>query len=216
MDNNIDQVDALMQRADISYEEANAALAAANGDLLEALIKLEQEGKTKRTSASFSTNGNVPIPCDPGTGQDKNNGGYGNMGYDTGRQNYGSYDTGRQNYESYDYKKESSGFGDIMRGIWGGFVNVVRRGNANHFEVYRHGSSVLSIPVTALVLILIFAFWFALPAIVVGLFFGCRYRFRGPDLGRDGVNSAMNSAADVADNIKQSVKDAGQDYKNNK
>ncbi|MDP4159978.1 MAG: ubiquitin, partial [Bacillota bacterium] len=43
----LEQVEKLCAMANISYEEAKAALDAANGDLLEAIIYLEKQGKVK-------------------------------------------------------------------------------------------------------------------------------------------------------------------------
>jgi len=41
-----EKVEKLRQRANVSYEEAKKALEASNGDLLDAMIYLEKEGKT--------------------------------------------------------------------------------------------------------------------------------------------------------------------------
>jgi hypothetical protein len=58
-----------------------------------------------------------------------------------------------------------------------------------------------------LVLLVLFAFWVTIPLLIIGLFFGLRYRFVGPDLGRDCVNNAMDSAAKVAEDLKHTVTD---------
>jgi hypothetical protein len=41
----LEQVEKLRERTNVSYDEAKAALAAANGDLLDAVIRLEKEGR---------------------------------------------------------------------------------------------------------------------------------------------------------------------------
>lgn len=41
----LEQVEKLREKANVSYDEAKAALEAANGDMLEALINLEKQGK---------------------------------------------------------------------------------------------------------------------------------------------------------------------------
>jgi hypothetical protein len=71
---------------------------------------------------------------------------------------------------------------------------------------------VVSIPVTVLVLLLFFAFWITIPLLVIGLFFGYRYIFKGPDLGKPVVNKFMDSAAGMAENIKKEVTE---DHKEN-
>jgi hypothetical protein len=248
MDITIEQVEQLTSRTGVSYEDAKTALETADGDLLEALIALEREGKTGHQSASYSTNGAVPQPYgDNSSGgsssggrtradtsrngggrnrsknkYDNENGSPGAGAYSGpdgsgGNGNHGSdYNDNYGGDYNYDYRQNTSGFGDVLNKIWRGFLRLVHHGNINHFEVFHHGQNVISVPTTVLVLLLIFGFWFVLPAIIIGLFFGCRYRFRGPDLGRDGINRAMDSAGETAENLKQSVKDAAHESKKSK
>ena len=56
---------------------------------------------------------------------------------------------------------------------------------------------------TLLVLLIIFVFWVVFPLLIIGLFFGFKYRSRGPDLEREDINRAMDSMAGVAENIKK-------------
>ena len=52
----LEKVERLVEKANVSYEEAKAALDEANGDLLDAMVLLERQGKVKRPEqASFST-----------------------------------------------------------------------------------------------------------------------------------------------------------------
>lgn len=54
--NEFEKVEKLRQRADVTYEEAAAALKECNGDLLDAMIYLEKHGKVKKPSqSSYST-----------------------------------------------------------------------------------------------------------------------------------------------------------------
>ena len=52
---NMQMVEKLREYADVTYEEAKAALDEANGDLLEAVILLERQGKTKKPEQSTYT-----------------------------------------------------------------------------------------------------------------------------------------------------------------
>lgn len=47
-----EKVEKLRQRADVTYEEAKAALEACNWDILDAMIYLEHQGKTPQTGAA--------------------------------------------------------------------------------------------------------------------------------------------------------------------
>ena len=48
----MEKVEALRNKAGVTYEEAKAALEANNWDVLDAMIALEKEGKVKQTSSS--------------------------------------------------------------------------------------------------------------------------------------------------------------------
>lgn len=85
-------------------------------------------------------------------------------------------------------------------------MKLFRKGNTNSFEVLKGEEIKASFPISILALLLIFAFWVTLPLIIIGLFFGLRYRFVGPEFKSNTVNDAMNSAADAAEEIKKSVK----------
>ena len=82
---------------------------------------------------------------------------------------------------------------------------LVHTGNANHFVITRRDQELLSLPVTAFAVILLFTFWFSLIALVVGLFCGLRYSFRGPNLGKQAINDAMDRAADMAESVREDL-----------
>jgi hypothetical protein len=73
--------------------------------------------------------------------------------------------------------------------------------------VQKDGECKASIPIILLVLLIIFAFWITIPLIIIGLFFGLRYRFCGPDISKSTVNNVMDSAAKAAVDLKKSVKE---------
>ena len=50
-----EMVEKLCEKANVTYEEAKAALEAADWDLLDAVVYLEQEGKIKKSTAQHST-----------------------------------------------------------------------------------------------------------------------------------------------------------------
>ena len=88
--------------------------------------------------------------------------------------------------------------GELLRSA----VNI---GLRNRFEVRRNDALIVEVPVIALVLLLVFAFWVCIPLLVIGLFAGFQYSFTGDELGRDSVNNAMNKAAEVAQTVKEEV-----------
>lgn len=172
----LEQVEKLREKASVSFEEAKAALEACNDDLLDAIIWLEKRGKV-----------NPPVA-----------GGY----YSSEHQSEGEKEKESTHQETR--QKQGESFSDMMKRFGRFCAKVINKGNANYFEVEKNGKIVISVPVTVLAISLIFFFWVVLPLLILGLFFGCRYRFRGHELGRDSVNRVMDTASDTAENIKKS------------
>ncbi|HEY8363483.1 MAG TPA: DUF4342 domain-containing protein [Tissierellaceae bacterium] len=174
---NLEQVEKLRNYTNISYEEAKKILEETNGDVLEAIVRLEKENRLKAP-----------------------NGGY----YSSKEKTY--EDINVQAEQNKNYKEAGESIGDLIRrfGKWCG--KIINRGNKNSFIVLKNEERFMSIPVTILVMLLVFTFWIAIPLLVIGLFFGYRYRFIGPDLGKESVNRAMDSVADAAEDFIKDIK----------
>ena len=175
----LEQVEKLREKAEVSYDEARAALEAADGDLLSALIGLENQGKVKAPPG----NGYYRSKEAPASEKEpEKNGG------------------AEQERKSTVHKEEN--FGSFIKrvGVWCG--KLLHKGNVNGFQVVRGGEVKATFPVIVLVILLLFFFWVTVPLLIIGLFFGFRYRFTGPDLGRPSVNNAMDEVAKTADQLK--------------
>jgi hypothetical protein len=112
-----------------------------------------------------------------------------------------------------DDKECKSSFSDNLRRFGRWCQRWLEKGNNNSFCVERDGNEIFRIPITLLVVFLLFAFWVAVPLLVVGLFFNMRYQFAGPDIRSVDIdlNKAMDSAADAAENIKNEFNSAAKD-----
>ena len=92
---------------------------------------------------------------------------------------------------------------------WQGFVawvkSLIRRGNRNNLQIQRQEQTIASVPVTVFAAALLFAFWVTVPLLIVGLFCGCSYSFKGPDLEKEDINKAWDKASDVAESIKADI-----------
>lgn len=179
----LEQVEKLRQRANISYDEARAALEKTDGDILEAIINLEKENRISAPEG----------------------GGY----YSSKRaeQNTGNNYSDTK-FQGESKKNDSTSFGEMAGRLIRWCGKIINIGNRNSFEVKKGRENIITVPVTVLVLLLIFTFWITLPLIIIGLFFGYRYMFAGPDLGRDNVNSTLDSVTKAAENLKKEVKDS--------
>ena len=173
----LEQVDKLRERADVTFEEAKAALEHSGGDLLDALIWLERQGKTASVSGGFySTRGTAPPRSDC----------VGNRAPEPER-------------AQEEPKAQRGNIRDWIR-------SILDMGMENTFQVERGGKVLLTIPVLMGILLLAVAFYILVPLLVLGLFVGCRYHFSGPELGRDAVNQVMDKVTDTAEDIKNNVK----------
>lgn len=186
MRENIELVEKLVEKTGLSYTEAKNALEKADWDILEALINLEAEGKT-----------------------------VGAARYSTRSENTGNKEEHKENSGKSEKEKSAAGeeFKKNTIGVLQWLGKVFDKGNANSIEMYRNGERKIGMPVTVFVLLLIIGFWVMIPLMIVGLFFGCRYRFSGPDLAKENVNAAMGKATDIADSIKQEFKNGTSENK---
>jgi hypothetical protein len=171
----LEMVDKLKNRAQVTYEEAKEALEASGDDLLEALIYLEKQGKT-------------PPP--------ENGGYYSSQGRAAAV--LGSAGAGQNT-------GKKDGAGQTLGRIFNWCGRFIQKSCANIFEVWRNENAIISMPVLFLILALIFFFWVSVPLLIIGLFCGCRYRFRGKEVEKFGVNHVMDAAADAADSFRQEV-----------
>ena len=137
MEISLEMVERLKEKADVSYSQAKEALEYSGGNLLDALIYLEEKGVIPRAEgAYYSTRSETPPPP---------------------------------------------------------------------AEPLPVRLPVTSLPVLILALLLCCAPWVTIPVLIMLLFLGFRYRFSGPDLERDDLNSMMGSVADSASDLGHKV-----------
>ncbi|MBR2572295.1 MAG: DUF4342 domain-containing protein [Clostridia bacterium] len=94
---------------------------------------------------------------------------------------------------------------NVVRALGAVLKSILDFGNRNRFEVRKDDRVVMEMPVTVLVLLVIFLVWVSVPLLIIGLFANYRYSFSGAELGRESVNSAMDKAAEVAEKVKEEV-----------
>jgi len=174
-----EKVEKLREKANVSYAEAKEALELAGGDLLDAMIYLEQQGKVKAPRG----------------------GGFYSGASAAGIGSRSAYGGGKR------AKRSGEGFSDMMRRFGDYCIELLRKGTVNYLDATKDGRAVLSCPVIVLAALLLFFFWVTLPLIVISLFFGIRYRFSGPDLGREAVNRVMDTTSDMVNDVKNSFKE---------
>lgn len=159
----LEQIERLRERAQVSYDEARAAYDEANGDLLDALIVLEKQGKVAAPKGD----------------------GYYRSEQKTEPEQFTEHKEDHSKKRRNSNQETNSNFKDTLDKLWKFFTDLVRKGNETSFEVLKDKEHMASFPVTVLALLLLFAPWVTLPLIVIGLFFGFHYQFVSNDQNGD-------------------------------
>ena len=171
----IEKAEKIREKTGVTYEEAKDALEAAGGDMLDALVYLERKGKVKEPEVSVYTTKNE----------------------DT--ENSDAFQEAAKSYE----KAEKETFSDQVKKFVKWCGGLVKKGCENFFIISKGNEELATLPVLVMVLLLLFAFWLMVPLLIVGLFFGFQYRFKGAITQAVDVNTACEKAAEAAETIKQ-------------
>ena len=176
MEITLEQVERLREKADVSYMQAKQALEYSQGNLLDALIYLEEQGIIPRTQQTYYSTQSTAAPVT-------------------------TQALVRQTVPQG--KKEPERGNPVRR-----MITALRRGLLeNELEVWRRQQPVTALPMLILIILLVFAFWATVPILLFGLFLGFRYRFSGPDLEDESLNSMMEKMASTADDLGRRVMD---------
>jgi len=121
------------------------------------------------------------------------------------------YSTKREEPPKQESKTESekNQNGDGFERFTNFLGRMIHKGNTNHLNVRQNGEHKFKMPVTVFVLLLLILPMtpFILALMVLGLFFGFRYKFTGPDLGKSGgINQVMDKASKAAESVKEEFK----------
>ena len=174
----LEKVEKIREKTGVTYEEAKAALDAAGGDVLDALVYLESKGKIKEPEISVYTTKEEPA---------------------------GASEAFQQAARSYEASTRES-FGDHVKEFIKWCGKLVKKGCENFFIISKNGEELATLPVLVMILFLLFAFWVTLPVLIAGLFLGFKYSFRGTITQAVDVNTACEKAAEAAETIKQEFK----------
>ncbi len=173
---NLKLVEKLRDKANISYEEAKEALESSNWDILDAIVYLEEKGKIKRPSISTF---------------------YTNERKDTYNNNI---------VPIYDKEKNNSRKNNGFAGIFEAVCRMIDTCNNIFFEISKEGKMFLKIPITVLMLLLIFTFWIVIPLIIVGFFFDIDFSVSSKRVNTDKANKIFNEISLVVKKIKEEIK----------
>ena len=172
-----EKVERLREKANVSYEEAREALKEANGDLLDAMVILEKQGKVKAPAQEQVT-----------------------TSYEQKREYTDVVKTVASSEEASGTEPFGVKFKRFMKKCWRylsvNFLSVTKKDKETGME-----KEVFKMRLGGVVLIALAAWHVMIPVVIISLFFGIRYHFIGEN-NMDPANKVMNKAADVTDSIK--------------
>lgn len=168
----------LRQEADLSREEAARLLDAHDGDLLDALLDLQRQGRAPRgKGGTYSTRpGQTPPPPSASP----------------------AAPTGSAEEPSGHARRLREGVRAILR--------ILDPRTGNQLEIWRKGQLLTAVPLLILVIAVAAVFRIVAPLLILGLLLGCRYRCAGPDLDRRAVNDVLGAISDAVDDLKRGRK----------
>jgi hypothetical protein len=175
-----EQVEKLRLAAGVSFKDAKEALEETNGDMLEAVLLLERDGKVNSSEQSRSSSSTFEEP----------------------------------HHEQKTSQKNEDGLTRFIEWL----KHILHLGNINDFVVYKSDKDVIAIPLTIFVIMLVLAaVWVVFPLMIIGLFFGYRYRFAGPNFTDNKVNKSMDIVSDATLRagaiVKESVENISKEFK---
>ncbi len=173
----LEKVETIRTKRNVSYTDAKAALDAADGNVLDAIIWLESQGKTQTTSAHAATES---VPVDEPSAEMV------------------------AAQAAYEKSSEKTDFSKKMDSVWEYLKKLFRLSLDTKFIATRRDAIILNIPIL-IPIIALFAWGATIWLMLIGLFFGMRYRIDSDGDVPGSINNLMNHAADAADDIKQNL-----------
>lgn len=166
-------VDKLKEKANVSYEDAKNALENTNWDILDAVVYLENKGKIRKPSSNiFYTN--------------------------EYKETYNNQDEVVKYYENKKDNKHRSR--NNFEGIFESICKYIDTCNNIFFEIIKEKRTFLKVPLTVVIVLLLFTFWIVIPLIIIGLFFDIEFYISSRKINTDNVNKIFS---EISINIKK-------------
>ena len=190
---NFEKIEQLVNKTDCSYEDAKATLEGCGWDMIDAIIKLEKEGKVKKESAAYTEKPAAeakPIP---------------EITLDVKGNSSGNQDSTGNAGSSEKESKEKFG-------LW---QKIKRMMSKNRLVIIKNnGQQLADLPIWIPIVALICFFWATLILAVIAIVVGCRFHFEGEDLGKININDTMDKATDYAEKVKNDLTKKRNDRQN--
>ena len=169
----------LMEKAHVTYEEAQEVLEKCNWDLLDAIIYLERSGKVENNETTTII--------------------------EVKEEEKEKKEDSKEENKKHDEK--FGGIGEVIGRIFKFVGKFIKKGNNHFFEVRKENEKPIRISLTISILLLIFLSVPSIVLVIVGLFCGYKYSISGPDFNYDGVNNIFEEVSKSANHIKKDFKE---------
>lgn len=175
-------VEKLREKTGITYEEAKDVLEINNWDILDSILYLEEQGKIKGPSVSI---------------------------FYTNEYNENYEEEGSQfNFE--EVKKESNyKWNNNFEGIFEAICKVIDTCNNIFIEIRGKNNFFLKLPLTVVIVLLIFGFWIAIPLVIIGLFLDIEFFVESKKVNTDKINDILRKVSKEVKKIKSRIKAGG-------
>ena len=208
-----EMIEKLVEKENVSFEEARDALRAADGDLVDAVVYLERKAKEKAPQpVGAGEQTSEPADDNPQTDRTYSNTADSTMNMteddaDDRTRNMTADDADDQMKEE-ESMKEETGNSRNKKNSSQSIRNFFRKAKNilvyNSLSITRNGEEKGRIPAWLLAIILVCCFRFSVAVLIVSLFLGFRYSFVGKD-DLSKANEVMDKAGDIAENLKTSL-----------
>lgn len=102
----------------------------------------------------------------------------------------------------YEHKKKDNIFENFFETV----CRVIDKGNNILFNIKRKGKTLVKLPITVMILLIIFSFWVTIPLLIVGLFLEMEYSLSGYNMENSEFNKFFCSLSNYANKIKSDIK----------
>ena len=172
----LEMVEKLITKTNISYEEAKDALDKCHWDILDAILYLEENNVIKAPAIKKYVTDN-----------------------DETYINKEIKDVLVNNEEKTNEDKKS----DVFELFFESICRVIDKGNNIFLQIKRNERILIKLPITIVILCLIFIFWLIVPAFIIGLFINIKYEIIGNDINDEKINNFFSYLSKVANSIKE-------------
>ena len=170
-------VEKLKDKANINYEEAKNVLEKNNWDILDSIIYLEEIGRIEKPSVGvFYTNDSM------------------------------NYSKEQLEVTSIVESKKNKEYKGNFQGIFETVCRYIDDCNNIIIEIIRNNTVILKIPLTVVILLLLFTFWITIPLVIVGLFFDLEFYISAKKVNVDKVNKISNEISKSIKELKEKIK----------